>query len=331
MCSDDSVSLVLLGGRLATSQSTGSTRSDQTDLATVRSISSDGRGLTDVLVVTTTVRMLDWVHGHTTHLRPVVALHLVLVVGTASLQHRLVHTTTAGDQADHCTVARADHLLRAGRQLDSSSVRVGVVGDHGGAVARRSGQLATVAELLFDVADRRTLRQTADRQNVADLQAGSLTARDRLTGVHAFGGDEQLLSQAILVRVAEGDNGQRCTPARVVDDLLCAEEVRESVVSGSRSSGPKWRSLGQERFSATASEVHHVVIRGQKSSSIWTGSPSWSPVSGQATYFNDSFEKTVSLGEVERSQFRRAFASSVVRSEDRTLTFGAGEREETGN
>jgi len=241
------VRLIFLGGRLATSQSTGSTRSNKTDLTTVRRISSDCGGLTDVLMVTTTVWMLDWVHRNTTHLRPVVSLHLVLVVRTTRLQHRLVHTTAAGDQTDHCTVTRADDLLRAGWQLDSSSVRVGVVGDHGGAVAGGSGQLATVAELLFDVADGRTLRQATDRQDVADLQAGSLAARDRLTGVHSFGGDEQLLSQAIFIWITEGDDRQRCSSTRIVDDLL-----------------------------------------------------------------NDSFEKTISFGEVERSQFRGAFASSVM-------------------
>ena len=71
-------------------------------------------------MVTTTVRMVNglWkneqsssiqnestnVHGNTTDARPAVALRLVLVVGTASLEDGLVDTATAGNDSDHSTV-----------------------------------------------------------------------------------------------------------------------------------------------------------------------------------------------------------------------------------
>jgi hypothetical protein len=48
-------------------------------------------------MVTTTMGMLYWVHGNTTHLRPAVALDLVLVVGATCLQNGLVDTTTPRD------------------------------------------------------------------------------------------------------------------------------------------------------------------------------------------------------------------------------------------
>jgi hypothetical protein len=48
-------------------------------------------------MVTTTMGMLYWVHGNTTHLRPAVALDLVLVVGATCLQNGLVNTTTPRD------------------------------------------------------------------------------------------------------------------------------------------------------------------------------------------------------------------------------------------
>ena len=47
-----------------------------------------------------------------------------------------------------------------------------------------------------------------------------LSAVDILAGVEALGGDHQLLLDAIFVAVAEGDNGERCTSARIVNDLL---------------------------------------------------------------------------------------------------------------
>ena len=63
-----------------------------------------------MLVVTTTVGMLDGVHGHTTHLGPAVPLHLVFVVGTAGLQDGLVDTSTSGHDANGGTVGRWDDL-----------------------------------------------------------------------------------------------------------------------------------------------------------------------------------------------------------------------------
>ena len=110
-----------------------------------------------MLVVTTTVGMLDGVHGHTTHLRPAVTLDLVLVVSTTSLQHGLVDTSTSGDDANGGPVGRGDDLLGAGGQLDPGPLGVGVVGDHDGVVAGGTGDTATVAGLLLQVGDDGTL------------------------------------------------------------------------------------------------------------------------------------------------------------------------------
>ena len=63
-----------------------------------------------MLMVTTTVGMLDGVHGHTTDLGPAVPLGLELVVGATGLQHGLVDTAAAGDDADHGAVGGGDDL-----------------------------------------------------------------------------------------------------------------------------------------------------------------------------------------------------------------------------
>jgi len=55
---------------LGASKATGSSGGDETDFATGGSVATDGGRHTDVLMVTTTVRMLDRVHGHTADLRP---------------------------------------------------------------------------------------------------------------------------------------------------------------------------------------------------------------------------------------------------------------------
>ena len=65
-----------------------------------------------MLMVTTTVGMLDGIHSHTANLGPAVTLDLELVVGASGLQHGLVDTTAAGDEADHGAVRRGDDLFR---------------------------------------------------------------------------------------------------------------------------------------------------------------------------------------------------------------------------
>lgn len=109
--------LVFLNLLLATTNTTSSAGSNKTDLLTGAGISSDSGGLTNVLMVTTTVRMLNGIHGNTTHLRPRVPLCLVLVVSTASLQDGLVNTATTCNDAHHGSVMRLDHLLGARGKL----------------------------------------------------------------------------------------------------------------------------------------------------------------------------------------------------------------------
>ena len=79
------------------SETTSSSGGDETDLSSVRFISADCGCFTDVLMVTTTVGMLYWVHTHSSHLRPAVTLDLVLVIGSTGLQQRLVNTSTTGN------------------------------------------------------------------------------------------------------------------------------------------------------------------------------------------------------------------------------------------
>ena len=172
-----------------------------------------------MLMVTSSVRMLDGVHSHTTHLRPAVPLGLVLVVRASGLQHGLVDPTSAGDDANHGPVGRRDDLLGAGRQLNPGALGVGVVGDDGGVVAGCSGQLASVSGLLFEVRDDGSLGHHTDGHDVADGQLSLLAAVDELTGVHSLAGDHQFLPDLVPVGVSEVDDGQRSTATGIVNDV----------------------------------------------------------------------------------------------------------------
>ena len=70
---------------LSTTQQTRPPGGNETGLLSLDGVPRDGRRLTDMLVVTTTVRVIDGVHGNTTGLGPVVALDSELVLGTRGL------------------------------------------------------------------------------------------------------------------------------------------------------------------------------------------------------------------------------------------------------
>merc|ERR1719495_2261636 len=171
-------------------------------------------------MVTTTVRMLDGIHGHTTNLRPRVPLSLVLKVGSAGLQQRLVDSSSTGDDTDHRAVAGRNCLLRSRWQFHFRPSHIRVVGDDGGVVAGGSGQFATISQLLLQLADDGALRHGADRHYVADGQRRLLAAVDELTRVHALDGDERLLALLKFVGISKLDDGQRCAASGVVNDVF---------------------------------------------------------------------------------------------------------------
>lgn len=55
---------------------------------------------------------------------------------------------------------------------------------------------------------------------LTDLERGFLSAVEELSGVHALGGDEELLAHLELVGVSKVDHGQGGTPTGVVDYIL---------------------------------------------------------------------------------------------------------------
>ena len=175
-----------------------------------------------MLVITTTVRMIDWVHSNTTSLGPGVPLDGKLVLRSRRLcifvshlshpnmiiphtEHRLVCSSTTCNNPDHTSSRALDDLLRTTGQLDSCLSLIRIVTDDRAVVARRSAQSASITSALFQVCDNGTFWKLADREDVTNSQIGILPSVDELTGVHALVRDEGLLAVRELVRVSEGD------------------------------------------------------------------------------------------------------------------------------
>ena len=147
-------------------------------------ITSDSTRLTHVLLVTSTVRMVHRVHGHTSDkLGPLVSLHSVLVEGTTRLQeYWLVSTSTAGNQTNHSSATVRDGLiLRAAGGRKSNyfgDALVGILGHNNGIVTRRgSGKFTTISNLGLNVANNSTLGDLTHRKDVSDGQSSYKTMK----------------------------------------------------------------------------------------------------------------------------------------------------------
>lgn len=173
-----------------------------------------------MLVVSSSVGVLDGIHGNSTHLGPLVTLDAVLVEGAAGLEEGLVGAASASDDADLGTAGGGDGLLAAGREAKAASALVLVVGDYDGVVSGGAGVLSTVSALGLDVADDGPLGDGGEGEDVSDVEGRLLSAVNELAGVHALGGDEELVVTSVLVGVLELDLGDGGSTSGVVDDVL---------------------------------------------------------------------------------------------------------------
>ena len=109
--SEGNRSVLLLEKELtASSDGAGPLGGNKSRFLTARGVSPGGRGVTNVLMVTTTVRMLYRVHGNTSNSGPVSLLGVRSVVGAVGTEHRLVSSLTTGNNADHGSAAALDGL-----------------------------------------------------------------------------------------------------------------------------------------------------------------------------------------------------------------------------
>lgn len=153
-------------------------------LLTGRRVALDGRGVTDVLMVTTTVGMLHRVHRHTTDIGPAVALRLVLMVRVTSSEEGLLRTAAASALADHATARGQDHLAGAGGQLDTGRSGLEVVRHDERKVAGGARDGSAITLLGLKVAHDRSLRELAHGLDVADRQLRLLSGVDHLHRTH---------------------------------------------------------------------------------------------------------------------------------------------------
>jgi hypothetical protein len=173
-----------------------------------------------MLMVTTTVRVLNGIFGNTTNLRPAVALDAEAVVRVTGLEDGLFDTATTSDETDASAASGGDGFLLTRRELEAGLAGLFVVRDDDAVVTGGLGEGTAVTDLSFNVADDATFGDVTELEDVADGEGSLSTAHDGLAGEHTFSGDEEFLDTLELVGVTEFNRGKGSTTAGIVSDLL---------------------------------------------------------------------------------------------------------------
>ena len=178
-------------------------------------------------MITTTVGMVNWVHGNTTSTGPadrtrsseepswsrlkdrLVTLGLKFVVSPASLEQGLVDPSTTSDDTNGGTGATRDGLFCTGREADTGLVIFGRVSNDGGVGSGCPGEGTTITDFLLDAADDRSFGELAHGKNISNAEGSFLAAVDEGTSVKTLSGDESLFAELITVWITEDDTSER--------------------------------------------------------------------------------------------------------------------------
>lgn len=150
--------------------STGSSGGNETDLLSTWGISSGSGWVTHMLMVTSSMRMLDWVHSNTSNSWPISLLCLSLIVSSVGLEERLVSSLSTGTNADHSSAGSLDGFPDTRWKSDSSLLSVFRVTNDDSGGTGSSCKSSTVSLLGLNIGADGSLRHGGDWENVADGQ-----------------------------------------------------------------------------------------------------------------------------------------------------------------
>ena len=105
-------------------------------------------------------------------------------------------------------------------------------------ITRSSSEHTTITDMMLDVTDNSSFGDSSKRENISDNESGFLTAVQELSGVHALGGDEELLLLLVTERMTERDASQRSSASWIVDDLC--DDALEVTVSLAEIEAPEF-------------------------------------------------------------------------------------------
>mmetsp|Transcript_44137 Transcript_44137/g.65458 ORF Transcript_44137/g.65458 Transcript_44137/m.65458 type:complete len:304 (+) Transcript_44137:59-970(+) len=212
--------ILILSNLLDSTKASRTTSTNQTNLSTGRTILGNRRGHTNMLMVTTTVRMLHRILGNTTNLGPTVTLDGILVIGTSSLQEGLVGTTTAGNDTNLSTSCTGNRLLSSRRKTQTSRSLIFIVRHQDSKGSTGTSKGTTISRLGFNVTNNGTFWKSLERKHVANGQRCLLSTIHKLSRIHSFRTKHEFVILLVTVRIVELNFCDRCTTTRIVQNFL---------------------------------------------------------------------------------------------------------------
>jgi len=213
-------SFIFLLNLSGTSDKTGSSGCNKTALLTSWCVSSDSSWVTNMLMITTTMRMLDGVHCNTSNSWPVLSLSLGLEPGVGCLQEWFICSLPSGTDSNHGSAVSLNSLSSSGWKTDSSlSAVIGVTNDDSWS-AGGSGERSSISKFTFTVGDNGSFRHLIDWKNISNGEGCFWASIDELTCVHSFDSDEVLDSLLVSVCISECNLCEWCTSTWVMNDVL---------------------------------------------------------------------------------------------------------------
>ncbi len=203
---------------LGTSDETSSSGGDETDLLTWGSESANCSGLTQMLVVTTSVGMVHGVHSHTSDSWESLSQSLELVEQSTSLHDRLLVSSSTGDDTNGGSAEPWDGLSGTWWESDSGSATIIWVSDNGGVGSWTSGVSTLVSDCGFDVADGGTFWDSVDWEDVTGGDGSFSASEYILSGVGSFSSEEIFGVMFIFIRVSEIDFDEWAATSWIVED-----------------------------------------------------------------------------------------------------------------
>lgn len=173
-----------------------------------------------MLVVTSSVGVVDWVHSDSCDNGEICSLGLVSPELSSSLKNWLFVSSTCSDDSDHGSGLSVNGFSHSRGEFDSGLKSILAVGNNGYESSGSSGELSVVSFSELDVGDQSTFRDLTDWQNVSDLQRGCFSAENCLTSEHSLDSKIVLGDFLVLVRILELDLGDWGSSSWVVQDLL---------------------------------------------------------------------------------------------------------------
>ncbi len=171
-----------------------------------------------MLVVTTSVGMVDGVHSDTSDSWESLSESLELVEQGTSLHDWLFVSSSSGNDTDGGSAEAWDGFSGSGWESDSGSASIIGVSNNGGIGSWASGVGSFISNGWFDVADGGTFWNSVDWEYVTSGDCGFSSTEEILSGVGSFGGKEILSVMFVFIWISEIDFQKRATSSWVVED-----------------------------------------------------------------------------------------------------------------